>query len=110
MSNSLSGVQRNSKGYLVDFNAWDKNIAIELAKESGLELTDCHWIIINFLRDYYSEYGIAPDAREIIHKIGKKIYPDIECKRKDLEKLFANGGCKLACQIAGLPNCPCRGV
>ena len=56
----------NSKGYLVNFDAWSRDFAITLAKENGIDLTDCHWLIINFLRGYYTEYGIAPEPRTII--------------------------------------------
>jgi len=81
---------------------------MELAKEHGVELTQCHWLIIDFLRGYYLEYGIAPDPREIIKKLGKQINPNVQCTKKHLESLFAQGGCKLACQIAGLPDSYCK--
>ncbi len=110
MLNQDKGLELNSKGYLIDFSAWDKDFAIQMAKENSLELTECHWLIIDFLRDYYLEFGIAPDAREIIKTLGKKIVSDIPCSKKRLESLFSNGGCKLACKIAGLPDCHCRGV
>ncbi|NOQ79432.1 MAG: TusE/DsrC/DsvC family sulfur relay protein [Gammaproteobacteria bacterium] len=110
MSNQNKGLELNSKGYLINFDAWNKDFAIEMAKEHNLELTECHWHIINFLRDYYPEYGIAPDPREIIKKLGKKINPDVPCTKKHLESMFSNGGCKLACKIAGLPDCHCRGL
>lgn len=110
MLNQNAGLELNSKGYLVNFDAWNQDFAIEMAKEHGLELTDCHWLVINFLRDYQAEYGIAPDHREIIKKLSKQINPTVPCTRKNLENLFGEGGCKLACKIAGLPNCHCRGV
>lgn len=101
----------NSKGYLVNFDAWSRDFAISIAKEHNLELTECHWHIINFLRHYYTEFGIAPDPREIIKKLGKTLKSDnIPCSKKRLENLFSTGGCKLACKIAGLPDCHCRGV
>ena len=103
-------LELNSKGYLVNFDAWSKNFAITMANEHDLDLTDCHWLIIDFLRDYFSEYGIAPEPGVIIKRLSTQINPDAPCTRKHLEGLFGEGGCELACKIAGLPNCHCRGV
>ena len=108
MLHQSTGLEFNSKGYLVNFDAWNKDFAITLAKENGVELTDCHWLIINYLRDYYTEYGIAPEPRIIIKNLSHQISPTEPCTRKRLEGLFAQGGCKLACKIAGLQNCHCR--
>ena len=110
MLNQSTGLELNSRGYLINFDAWDKDFAVKLAKEHDLDLTDCHWLIINFLRDYYSEYGIAPEPRVIIKNLSKQINPTAPCTRKHLEGLFGQDGCKLACKIAGLPNCHCKGV
>lgn len=110
MLNQSVGLGLNSKGYLVNFDAWNEDFAIELAKEHGLDLMDYHWMVINFLRDYQLEYGIAPDHREVIKKLSKHISPTFPLTRDHLDGLFGQGGCKLACKIAGLPNCHCRGV
>ena len=100
----------NHEGYLINFDSWNRDFAIEMSKEHNLDLTDCHWTVIIFLRDYYTEYGIAAEPREIIQKIGNKIDSHKPCNRKYLEGLFAPDGCKLACKIAGLPNNYCRGT
>ncbi|MCW8929368.1 MAG: TusE/DsrC/DsvC family sulfur relay protein [Gammaproteobacteria bacterium] len=110
MLNQNNDLGLNSKGYLINFDAWNKDFALDIAKENNLELTECHWHIINFLRDYYLEYGVSPDPREIIKKLGKEIDHDLPCSRKRLEGLFSGGGCELACKIAGLPDCHCRGL
>ena len=110
MLNTIEGVELNSKGYLIHFEQWDKSIAEKIAGEHDLELTDCHWIVINFLREYYIEFGIPAEPREVIKKLGKKIHPNTPCSKKHLESLFSGGGCKLACKIAGLPDCYCRGT
>ena len=75
MLNQNIGLELNTKGYLVNFDAWNEDFAIKLAKENDLSLTGYHWLIINFLRDHHSEYGVAPDHREIIKKLGKQINP-----------------------------------
>jgi tRNA 2-thiouridine synthesizing protein E len=105
-----TNLEFNNKGYLVNFDAWTKDFAIDMAEEHGLELTDCHWLVINYLRDYQAEYDMAPDPRVIIKNLSKEINPTAPCTRKHLEGLFGEGGCKLACKIAGLPNCHCRGA
>jgi len=110
MLNQNTNLEINDKGYLVNFDAWDKDFAINLASEHNLELTDCHWQVINFLRDYQAEYGIAPDPREVVKKLSKKINPNAKCTTKQLDGLFGEGGCKLACKIAGLQDCHCRGA
>jgi len=110
MLNHSAGLELNGKGYLVNFDSWSKDFAIELATEHGLVLTDCHWLIIDFLRDHQAEYGVAPDHRKIIKKLSKQINPTSPCSRKHLEGMFGEGGCKLACKIAGLPNCHCKGA
>jgi sulfur relay (sulfurtransferase) DsrC/TusE family protein len=35
-------VSRDTEGYLFNPDDWDKNIAIELAKEEGIELNDTY--------------------------------------------------------------------
>ena len=108
MLNSIAGVELNNKGYLVNFDAWNEEVARAIAKEHDLELGECHWKVINFMRDYFVEYGIAPDPRQVIAGVGNHINPHVKCRKKDLENLFG-GGCKQACKIAGLPDSFCRG-
>ena len=108
MLNQNTELEFNAKGYLINFDDWSKDFAIQLANEHDVELTDCHWHVINFLRDYQSEYGIAPDPREIIKKLSKQINPTAPCTKQHLEGMFGQGGCKLACKIAGLQDCHCR--
>ena len=110
MANLHTNYEFNTEGYLINFDAWNKDFAETMAKEHNVELTDCHWLIIDFLRNYQTEYGIAPDPREIIKKLSKQINPATPCTRKHLDSLFGEGGCKLACKIAGLPDCHCRGA
>ena len=45
---------------LSNLNDWEKDVAEIMAKEDGIDLGDDHWEIINFLREYYEEYQIAP--------------------------------------------------
>ena len=37
-------------GYLTDPSQWNKDIAAEIAKEEGIDLTDKHFEVIDFLR------------------------------------------------------------
>ncbi|MGE5154709.1 MAG: TusE/DsrC/DsvC family sulfur relay protein [Bdellovibrio bacteriovorus] len=101
-------LELNRKGHLVHFDHWDRGIAEALAAEEGLTLTDCHWSVINFLRDYYTTHEIAPSPRVVIKSIGQEISAHVPCTRKHLESLFPGGGCKQACRIAGLPDYYCH--
>jgi len=109
MLNQKAGYELDSNGYLSDFNMWSKGFAVDLAEENGIELTECHWHVINYLRDYWSEFGLAPDPRVIVKNLSEKITPaGPQCTKSHLEGMFGEDGCKLACKIAGLQNCHCR--
>lgn len=65
-------IEVDEEGYLVDLGDWSENVASFLAGQDELELTDAHWEIIAFLREYYEEYQIAPAVRVLTKAVGKK--------------------------------------
>ena len=53
-------------GFLVNLSDWTEEMAIFLAKEEGVEeLSEDHWKLINYLRGYFKDYGIAPMVRKM---------------------------------------------
>lgn len=102
-------IQLNRRGFLADFGTWNRDVARTLAAAEGLTLRDEHWILLDFLRDYYSRHGFAPSSRVILREIGEQLaWPGHPARRRDLEALFPDGGCKQACRLAGLPDYFCH--
>lgn len=95
--------ETDEEGYLVNLNEWVPGIATEMSKEDDLELTDEHWEIINFLREYYEEYQIAPAVRVLTKAVGKRLGKE-KGNSKYLYSLFPYGPGKQACRFAGLPK------
>jgi len=96
-------IETDEEGYLVDLSDWTEEIALELAKSESLEMDDSRWEVVNFLREYYEEYQIAPAVRVLTKAIGKKLGKD-KGNSKYLYELFPYGPGKQACKIAGLPK------
>lgn len=90
-------------GYMTDLEAWNKDIAVFMSKGDGLELADPHWEIINFLREYYQKYQIAPMIKILVKEVGKVMGPE-KGNTKYLYELFPDGPAKQACRYAGLPK------
>lgn len=82
-------------GFLQELDKWSEEFACSYSTVEGIEkLTDEHWKVINYLRAYYLEFGIAPMIRKLCKETGfnlKKIY-----------ELFPTGPAKGACKLAGL--------
>ena len=93
----------DGEGYLANLNDWEPEVANIMAKQDNLELTDEHWDIINFLREYYEEYQNAPAVRVLTKAVGKKLGKD-KGNSKYLYGLFPYGPAKQACRFAGLPK------
>jgi TusE/DsrC/DsvC family sulfur relay protein len=99
----ILGAAVDEEGFLVNLGDWTKEIAEEMAKDDDVELSEEHWEVINFLRDYYEEYQIAPAVRVLTKAIGKKMGKD-KGNSKDLYSLFPYGPGKQGCRFAGLPK------
>ena len=93
----------DEEGYLVNLADWNEDVGNAMAAEDNLTLTENHWEVINFLRDYYAEYQIAPAIRVLTKAIGKKLGPE-KGNSKYLYELFPYGPAKQACRYAGLPK------
>lgn len=90
-------------GYLANLDDWNMEVAEELAKGEGVEMSEAHWEVVNFLRQYYNEYKIAPMIRILTKEIGKKLGKE-KGNTKYLYELYPGGPAKQACKIAGLPK------
>ena len=87
----------DTDNHLKNRDDWDEQVAVELAKEEGiLELTDRHWLVINFMRKEYMEKGDAPSIRKLTKESG--------VETKELYALFPKGPAKKAAKVAGLPK------
>ena len=95
--------ETDEEGYLVNLADWNEELAGEIAKAENIEMSENHWEVVNFLREYYSEYQIAPAVRVLTKAIGKKLGAD-KGSSQYLYELFPYGPAKQACKIAGLPK------
>ena len=95
--------ETDEEGYLINLGDWNEEVAGYLATQEQVNMTEQHWEVINFLRDYYNEFQIAPAVRVLTKAIGKKLGPD-KGTSQSLYDLFPYGPAKQACKIAGLPK------
>ncbi|MCP4580691.1 MAG: TusE/DsrC/DsvC family sulfur relay protein [candidate division Zixibacteria bacterium] len=84
-------------GFLKDFDKWNERFAHRIAQNWDLPegITDRHWKIINYLREFYGRTQNIPTIFDI-------------CKLNNLElddfgRLFPTGYRRGACLAAGLP-------
>ena len=93
----------DEEGYLIDLSQWNEELAGEIAKAEKIDMTQNHWEVVNFLREYYSEYQIAPAVRVLTKAIGKKLGAE-KGSNSYLYELFPYGPAKQACKYVGLPK------
>ena len=96
-------IEHDEEGFMEDISQWTTDVANFLADEEKVEMTDEHWEVVNFLRDYYNEYQIAPAIRVLVKQMKKAFGPE-KGNNKYLYQLFPYGPAKQACKIAGLPQ------
>ncbi len=84
-------------GFLEDPTIWNNAVAGDFAVCEGITaLTDDHWKVITYIRNYYLEFGIAPMVRKVCKETGFTL--------KQIYDLFPSGPAKGACKLAGMPK------
>lgn len=94
-------VSVDEEGYLLDPSDWSEEVAEGFADQAELKLNDEHWNVIRFMRDYFDEHRIAPDARHTIHYMADEMGLGSKA-RNHLFELFPYGYMQQACKIAGM--------
>jgi len=91
-------IEVNEEGFMINPEKWDKDVGALLAKvEEGIEtLTEDHWAVINYIRNYFLEKNLAPMVRKVCQNTGFQL--------KYIYQLFPSGPAKGACKVAGLPK------
>ena len=92
----MSNLQFDEDGFLLNPKIWNEEVAAEIARKDGIEMTEKHWAVVNFIRRNYEEKGNAPLMRILCKKTGLKL--------AEIYDLFPLGPARGACRIAGLPK------
>ncbi len=96
---ALALPERDDEGYLMDPADWNESVAIALADSENILLNEDYWDVLRFMREFYEEHQIAPDARYVIKHLTQRWGGEA---RKKLFELFPYGYVKQACKIAGM--------
>lgn len=90
-------IELDEEGFVIDPEDWSKDFASAIAAAEGItDITEDHWKVIYYLRDYFKQYQIAPMIRKLCKDTGFSL--------KYIYELFPAGPAKGACKLAGLPK------
>ena len=88
-------VSVDGEGYLTDLTQWTREVAAEIAKEEGIQMTDEHWKVIEYIQQSFRNKESLS-----IRSLGKRGPVSI----KEFYALFPDGPLKKASKIAGIPK------
>jgi len=92
-----NNVELDEDGFLVNPDDWSNDMVVYFASQEDVsQLTENHWKVINYLRDYFKKFGVAPMIRKLCKDTGFSL--------KEIYEMFPSGPAKGACKLAGLPK------
>ena len=94
-------IETDNEGYLLNPDLCDETIALQIAESENIPMTDAHWEIVHFVRDYFEVYQSVPENRTLLKTLRERHGKDI-ATRKYIHKLFPYGFGQQACKIAGM--------
>ena len=102
MMYNVNGVdlEADDLGYLLE-PVFDDEAVRVIAAAEGIELTEAHWEVVNYLREEYREHGHTPNFRNMLKGMAE-INPGVDSKY--LYDLFPVGPAKQGPKVAALPQ------
>ena len=90
-------IEFDKDGFMTDPGLWDESVAVAIADDEGIaDVTETHWAIVSFFREYWKEHDLAPPVRLICKEVRVSV--------REIYKLFTSGPARGACRVAGLPK------
>lgn len=96
-------LETDAQGYLKNIADWSEDLAVLLAAQEDIQLTEEHWQVIHFVRTFYQEFNTSPAIRMLVKAMTQK-YGEEKISSRYLYRLFPKGPAKQATKIAGLPK------
>lgn len=94
-------IATTASGYLVERDDWSRDLAAHLARQDGIELTEKHWDVLDYLREEFFENNEStPNTRAIIKAMSDKWGERVD--QKTLYDLFPLDPSKQGGRIAGV--------
>lgn len=93
----------DTEGYLKNHHDWSEGLAQQIADNEAIVMTEAHWEVVRFVRDFYLEFNTSPAVRMLVKAMAKK-YGEEKGNSRYLFRLFPEGPAKQATKIAGLPK------
>lgn len=104
-------IETDEEGYLRNPDDWSDQVAeamaYQQAQQDGVTLTETHWGLIHYFRDYYQENKVHPTMHKLVESLGKhhgEHFHDHKVYEKFLYELFPHGPVQELCKLAGLPK------
>ncbi len=104
-------IETDEEGYLVNPDDWTEKVAEEMAfqqsQQDNVKLTETHWGLIHYFRDYYHENKVHPTMHKLVMTLGKyhgQHFHDHKAYEKFLYEHFPRGPVPELCKLAGLPK------
>lgn len=90
-------------GYLVNGEDWSEGLAAHFASLDGIALTEDHWQVLHFIRDYYLRFLGAPMAKIVVKRLNRTLGTE-RFTIKYLVALFPDSPMRRACRYSGVPQ------
>lgn len=95
-------VDVDEAGFLVDPSKWSPEFARYIAGNEDITLADLHWQVIEFMRDYLSDHGVAADVRHVTGFLAEMLGIEKRAAKTQYYALFPAGHVPQACKMSGM--------
>jgi tRNA 2-thiouridine synthesizing protein E len=97
----------DEEGFLLDRADWSDEVAERLAEREGIRMTDTHWGLVGYFRDFFAEKQTHPTMHQLVRTLGKhhgERFHEEKAYEAFLYELFPKAPVARLCKLAGLPK------